>query len=131
MIRRPVPSGGDSTEDRPSNELTIAQRQLDGAICLMLAGELDLASVAAFIGHLTRAAEAGRNVVLDMNGLQYIDSSGINALVDAHKRFTRSGRHIALTSVSPRIARILQIVALEQLIPVFPTVEAAIEGLRQ
>ena len=59
-----------------------------------------------------------------------MDSSGINALVDRQRRLTGSRRRIVLAAVPLRIGRILQIIALEHVIPMFPTVEAAVESLR-
>jgi anti-sigma B factor antagonist len=89
-------------------------------------GELDLASAAAFLGHLQRATDGSRNIVLDLSGLQYIDSSGINTLFDAQRRFVVTGQRIVLAAVSPRIERIFLIIAMEQVIPLFPTVDAAL-----
>ena len=89
------------------NTLMCTQQQCDGAVCLSVGGELDLASVATFISYLTRASETSSNIVVDLSGLQYMDSSGIHALVDGQRRLTGSRRRIVLAAVPPRIGRIL------------------------
>ena len=114
----------------PLEGLTCKEQPFAEALCLSVTGELDLASVPAFLGCLRRASEAAENVIVDLHGLRYIDSSGINALLDAHQRFTRTGRRIVLAAPSPMMERILKVVSLEQVLPIFPTVDAARKGLR-
>lgn len=110
--------------------LTCTLREHDGAVCLAVDGELDLASVASFLGYLQRAGNGGRDVVVDLQKLRYIDSSGINALLRARERCARTGQRIALADVPARIRRILDIVAAAEVIPMFPTVDAALAGVR-
>lgn len=126
----PALAGGAGFNDRPANMLICALAARDGNAILSVSGELDLAAGPAFLGYLKRASDGGAHVVLDLSGLRYIDSTGINALLNAHAKFARTGRRIALAAVPPTIRRILGVVAVEDVIPVFPTVEAALESLR-
>ena len=70
-------------------------------------------------------------IVVDLKDLRYIDSSGIHALLDAYHTFAHDGRSIVLAAVPPMVRRIFEIVGLEQMIPVFPTVETAVESLHR
>jgi anti-sigma B factor antagonist len=112
------------------NALVCTLREDDAATCLSVDGELDLASVASFLGYLKRAWDGGRHVIVDLQKLRYIDSSGINALLRARERYTRNGRRIVLADVPARIRRVLDIIAVEAVIPMFPTVDAALAALR-
>ena len=68
---------------------------------LNLSGELDLATVGELEGALTERLSAGEDVVVDLRGLAFMDSSGVRALVAAHQ-LAESG-HGALTIVrAPR-----------------------------
>jgi anti-sigma B factor antagonist len=122
-------AGGADPPRYPLDGVVCKEQRLANAVCLSVSGELDLASVPSFLGHLGRASEATENVIIDLRGLLYIDSAGINTLLDAHQRFTRAGRRIVLAAPSPMMERILKIVSLEQMVPVFPTVEAALASL--
>jgi anti-anti-sigma factor len=104
-------------------------QRLGGVACLTLSGDLDLASVATFRTYLTAAHEAD-GIILDLQDLRYLDSSGINALFDAHRAFAPSGRRIALVGLSPNIRRILSVLDLEDLMPAFPSVDEALAYLR-
>ncbi|HKX17338.1 MAG TPA: STAS domain-containing protein [bacterium] len=122
LVLRPAVAGG-ATEPG----VACAVKYLDGAACLAVSGELDLAGVATFLGYLRRANDAHDNVIVDLSGLLYMDSAGINALLDAQRRFTQTGGRIVLAAPSPRIRRILRIVTLDAVIPIFPTVDDAVQ----
>jgi anti-sigma B factor antagonist len=52
---------------------------------LTLAGELDLATVGELEDALRPRLEAGEDVLVDLRGLAFMDSSGVRALVAAHQ----------------------------------------------
>jgi stage II sporulation protein AA (anti-sigma F factor antagonist) len=134
----PLPTGqtggaatGDSgSRDDAISSLACTLRPLEGAVCLLVAGDLDLAGVPSFLGYLNRASDGGSDLIVDLSRLRYIDSSGINTLLAVHKTFARAGRRIVLAAVSPRMMRVLKIISVEQILPVYPTVEAALAGFR-
>jgi anti-sigma B factor antagonist len=107
-------------------QLHVRRLDMESAVCLALEGELDLASVADLNKQLTAAARTEKHLVVEMSGLRYIDSTGAKALLDAHRIFKQTGRKIALAAVSPMTRRILTVLGVEQVLPVFPTVEAAL-----
>ena len=123
-------AGGSGLRDDAISPLACTFRPLDGAVCLSVTGDLDLAGVPSFLGYLNRASDGGSNLIIDLSRLRYIDSSGINALLAVHKTFARAGRRIVLAAVSPRMLRVLKIISLEQILPVYPTVDAALAGVR-
>lgn len=115
-----------------SNQLVCRRQNLDGGgtVCLELTGELDLASVSTLQGHLKAVALTEDNLIVDMSGLRYIDSTGAKAFLDAHRMFSRTGRRIVLAAVQPLTLRILEVMGLEKVLSIFPTVDAALEDLR-
>jgi anti-sigma B factor antagonist len=59
--------------------------QQGGRTHLNLSGELDLATVGELEDALRTRLEAGDDVVVDLRGLAFMDSSGVRALVAAHQ----------------------------------------------
>lgn len=110
------------------DELLLSERRVDGAIVLSIGGEVDLANVPSLRARLQKAAEAPLNLIIELQSLRYIDSCGIKALLDVN-RSARDGRQVVLAALSPMVRRTFEIVQVEQVIPVFPTVEAAVESL--
>jgi anti-sigma B factor antagonist len=113
-----------------SNQLVVRREDLAGAVCLTLTGELDLASVSTLQAQFKAIAQSENHVIVEMSGLRYIDSTGAKALLDAHRLLSRTGRRIVLASVQSMARRIIDVMGIEQAIPIFPTVEAALEYLR-
>lgn len=113
-----------------SSQLLCSREDLEGAVCLALSGELDLASIPTLLAHLKAVAESEDDVIIEMSGLRYIDSSGAKALLDAHRTFAQRGRGLGLAAPSPMTRRILEVLGLETVLPMFETVEAALQQLR-
>jgi anti-anti-sigma factor len=114
-----------------SNRLLCRREDLGGVAYLALTGELDLANLPILQAHLKSLAETDDNLVVDMSGLRYIDSSGAKALLDAHRTYARTGRELGLAAPSPMTRRILEVLGLETVLPIFPTVDAAVKSLRR
>ncbi len=72
-----------------------------------LLGEIDVDTAAQVGGVLTAAAEAGHDLVLDMSGVEFMDSAGLNLLLSLRKqgRFTLRG-------LSERALRLFQLTGL-------------------
>ncbi|MUL42370.1 STAS domain-containing protein [Streptomonospora sp. PA3] len=108
--------------------LKITRREHDDGLVLVLAGEIDMVTEDQFHRAAREAVDArpeGR-LVLDLGRLEFIDSSGLRVLIQAHKAAKAAGGSLAIAAASERIARILRVTAIDTRIPVFPTVEDAL-----
>jgi anti-sigma B factor antagonist len=68
--------------EEPAFSIDVAQ--LDGRTVLELSGELDLATAPELEDVLRERLAAGESLVLDLRGLEFMDSSGVRALVAGH-----------------------------------------------
>jgi anti-sigma B factor antagonist len=88
-------------------------------------GELDIAHVGEFRDALARAGGAPA-VVVDLSSVSFIDSSGLGALVELHKRFQRDNRRLAVVAPSGTAAALLlNLSGLQGRMPIFASREAA------
>jgi anti-anti-sigma factor len=69
----------------------IEQTEAEGRTVLTLRGELDLASAPELEAATLPVVRDGGHVVIDLRGLQFIDSSGVRVLVAGHAAARRSG----------------------------------------
>ena len=75
-----------------------------------ISGELDLAGAAALEHELARlAALPGGAVVLDLRGVDFIDSSGLRAIAVSAQRAQSLGRRLALIPGSDQVMRVFEI----------------------
>lgn len=114
----------------PSDTLTCHRRRLAGAVCLLLTGELDVATVSSFRSQLRSATEPTDHLVLDFSRLRHIDSAGVHALLDAYQAITLAAGRMVLVAVPPKILRVLTAFGVHEIVPVFLTLEVALANFR-
>jgi anti-sigma B factor antagonist len=98
--------------------IELSTRAGRGHVVVLLHGELDVveaATVAASLAVVVVAA-SGRAVIVDMAGLEFIDSSGLAALVRARRHARDAGCDLLLAAPQPQVLRVL---AITRLIDVF------------
>src|SRR5215472_13523729 len=106
--------------------LIYAQRDLGNAVCLAVAGEIDLDNASELKACLQIAAHSRETIIVDLADLRYLDSTGIQVLLDAQRKLAIGGRMIVLAVPSASIRRVLGLVRMEEIIPTFSSVEEAL-----
>ena len=96
--------------------LELSTRAGDGQAVVVLRGELDVTEAASVAASLSVVATSGRDVIVDLAGLEYIDSSGLAALVLARQQARRAGYDLLLAAPQQQVLRML---AITRLIDVF------------
>jgi anti-sigma B factor antagonist len=90
--------------------------EFDGVVCtIRLVGELDAAVVERLKRALTDAEERGtKKVVVDVAELEFIDSTGIQALVGAARATDGDGRTLVVARPGGDVERIFELVSLDK-----------------
>ena len=73
----------------------------EGGTDVAIFGELDLATVDRVKAALAEAVAAGGQVVIDLRACDFVDSTGIGALVEVALRLHDQGRPLVLRGVQP------------------------------
>jgi anti-sigma B factor antagonist len=94
----------------------LSTREGDGMAVVALRGELDVAEAANVAASLAVVAASGRTVIVDLEGLEFIDSSGLAALVRARRHARRAGFDLMLAAPQQQV---LQMLAITRMIDVF------------
>lgn len=79
--------------------------------------------------HLEGAARAGRGIVLDLSGLDYVSSAGLRCFMLAAKQAGGQGGRIVLAAPHPVVAEIFHISRFDMLFEIFPSVREALAAL--
>jgi anti-anti-sigma factor len=98
-------------------QLTIEVRPGAGEVWLRLDGELDLTSAIGLRACSDVLDPTWRRVVVDLAGVTFLDSSGIHELVHVRDRCQAEDRSLEVMGAQPRIRRVLEIAAIEELLP--------------
>ena len=107
-------------------ELGISVTEHAGFVVLAITGEVDVYTSPQLREAFTQviAEGADRNVVVDLTGVTFLDSSGIGALVSGRRRLAE-GAQLRLVSTQPTILRLFALTGLTSVFPTFPTVAEA------
>lgn len=101
----------------------------DRAAVVSAAGEVDAGSVELLRKELNELADADRvNVILDLSGVTFLDSSGLGALVASHRRLRSLGGVLGLVCRNDIVLRVFRLTGLDRVMPIFPTLEDAFTG---
>lgn len=77
---------------------------------LRLAGELDIATAPILRADVAGLRESGsRSLVLDLAGLEFIDSTGLRCILDLEAESRQDGFSIALIQGPPAVRRIFEL----------------------
>lgn len=101
----------------------------DGATRLVvrLAGEFDFTNAPelrdALLGAVDQAPAA---VVVDLSNVTFIDSTSLGAMIAAERRAKASGAAFRLAAPSPSAARLLQLTALNRILPTYSNLSSAL-----
>lgn len=99
-----------------SGTLKLSSKIVGSTWTITLAGELDLANVEALQAILGKARAAGAStVIVDLEGLEFIDSSGIACLVYAHRDLDGDGGCLRVTpGQAPGVRRVMEATGLDK-----------------
>ena len=110
--------------------LEIQQREREGISILDLSGRLTVGGeVSTFRERLQKLIDSGRtNIILNLKDVDYIDSTGLGALVMSYTSLQRAGGKIKLLNLSRRGIELLVMTKLTTIFEVFDDEQNAINS---
>jgi anti-sigma B factor antagonist len=99
------------------------------AIVLAVSGELDLSSSTALEEEIAGAIDSDASlVIVDLRGLEFIDSTGLGVLVKANQRALDEDRSFGLVRGGSQVQRLLSLTGLADRLKIADTPEELIGG---
>jgi anti-sigma B factor antagonist len=95
--------------------LTISQEIVDGgqAVRLRVVGEIDMSTVPTFEKALSSALDENpERLMIDLSEVNFMDSSGLNALVRARNAMEDSGVELVISGMSNQVRRLFEVSGL-------------------
>lgn len=108
----------------------MTESQQDDVAVLVLVGRFD-ATVASDVKEQVRQmADSGRkDVVLDMAGVTFLDSSGLGALVASLRTLQSLGGRLVIGGVEQKVRMVLELIKLHKVLAVYTDRDAAVQAL--
>lgn len=103
---------------------------LDNACLITLPKEMIMAQTPTMRAAISRQIETGSNkLVMDLNQVEFIDSSGLSILVSAHKLTQQHAGEVILLSPSAGVRALIELTKLHHIFTIFEDKDAAIEHI--
>jgi anti-anti-sigma factor len=116
--------------ESPIFEVTASAAE-PGVSVVTACGELDITTAPQLLSSVASLAPAStRCIAIDLSAVTFIDSSGINALRSAVRSAHARGIAAVLAAPAGGVRKILDLVRIGDILPLEPTLGAALERLR-
>ena len=102
-----------------ATQVDVRREPSNGEPCFVVTaiGEIDLSTAAELRGALTDVARhRGAIVKVDLGRLDFMDSSGVHALLEGRQAIQRGGGSLTVVDTSPPVARVLALLGLTDLL---------------
>ena len=102
------------------SEFGIEEQRRAGTVVLVLRGELDLVSAEQVGARLDELRAAGEPVLLDLDALDFMDSSGLRMVLNAAEASDSSGWRFSLTHGPEQVQRLFESTRVTERLPIVP-----------
>lgn len=103
----------------------------EDVVVVAMRGEADLGALAAIDVSFDEATSHPGPIVVDLADLDFLDSSGLRALIQGHSRVVSQGRRFGLACPSGSVVHsVLELTQMHRVMPVHPDRETAARALR-
>lgn len=98
-----------------------------GATVISIDGRLDMLGVSRFKALVTSAVSRRNTpVVVDLSGVDFMDSSGLSALVSGLRTTRQAGSDFRIASAGAQVLAVLVLTKIDQIIPPYGSVAEAL-----
>ena len=105
------------------------ERDLGGIVVLAPQGRFNLVSAPRVKARIDDLAHSGRaRIVVDLAGVDFIDSSGLGALIGGLKTARQAGGDVRIAAPGEQVRAVLGLTNLDRILMPYNTVEAAADG---
>jgi anti-sigma B factor antagonist len=110
--------------------LEVQTHQVDNGVTVVApTGRLDVAGAPALKDAISEALKNGQpRVVLDMEGVSFVDSTGLGSVIAALKQIRSSQGDLRLAAPNQQVRVVLELTTLDRVFPYYSTVEEALTG---
>lgn len=101
----------------PPHHLDLTEQTDDAGRTVIYAhGDIDLRTAPEFRRHIEDAAAEGRDVVVDLSEVRFMDSPGLGTLIYCYQRQEEAGAQLLVRAPQGHVRELFELVALTHLI---------------
>jgi anti-sigma B factor antagonist len=112
------------------DELTVTVRPERGVVIAEVTGDIDVSTVARLRERLFEVVDSGQPLIVDLNRISFIDSTGLGVLIAAARRAGMHGSSLHAVCSRPQTRKLLWLTGVDRRIPLSATVDGALTLLK-
>lgn len=113
-------------------DLKIESKEEEGIGIITLEGEVDVYTAPKLKSRLIDLVDEGKyNIIVDLQKVEFMDSSGLGVLVGGLKRVKSHQGSIVLVCTQENILKIFRITGLVKVFPIYSTEVEALQGAKR
>ncbi len=94
--------------------LKLRTQKNDRLVVIFLEGELDIYSTGRLEGEIKEFQEKADELILDLSGLDFMDGSGLRAIIEADRRAREKGTSLKIVEGSSPVRKVFCITGYDQ-----------------
>lgn len=100
-------------------------------LVVKVSGELDLSTAEQFKLQVEQALEhwKAKNLILDLSGVNFIDSSGLGVILGRYKTITQNNGFIAIVKPKASVKKVLELSGILRIINLYKDVNTALAAI--
>jgi anti-anti-sigma factor len=103
------------------------------AVMLQAKGEVDSSTAGELVSALDAAlqqagTQPARLLIIDLQGVTYFGSAGLNAVLDCHRQGLQAGTSVRLVADNGLVVRPIEVTNLDSVLELYPTLPDALQG---
>ncbi len=122
--------------------MELKTKNIGGIIVIELAGRMTVNNIYSLTKSIERnvfpftgkiedpAGKSNSSVILDMEGIEAIDSSGLGTILFLAKKCRALGGDLKIVSIPPRVKRVFEIVNFDKIFRIFDSLDDAVKSYR-
>jgi len=109
--------------------MTFAEVDKDTHVVLAPEGKFNLVAAPPLKARIDDLVAAGRTrLVVDLNAVDFIDSSGLGALIGGLKSARQQGGDLRVARAGDQVRAVLKLTNLDRILAPYPTLDEAVDG---
>lgn len=113
-------------------DLGLVVREQGEWAVLAVSGEIDIATAPGLRERLhALLADGSKRLVVDLEDVDFIDSTALGVLVGVLKRARTEGGDVRIACSQPRVLKVFEITRLDNAFDLFDSVDEAVRGARE
>jgi anti-sigma B factor antagonist len=110
-----------------TEQITVEVTTVGGHAVVAASGEIDMSSAPILRAAIDTMIENGtRQLIVDLGGVWFMDSTGLNLLIAVGRELGTGS--LGVVTNHPNVRRVFTISGVDMLIPIFDSIDAAVEA---